>query len=170
MVLPPGIKASGDRGCPSVLSRRQVGKITMRRTIGLTAYSSRAAEVKTDFVNLPQRPAAQSRSQPLQSVDILVIRLSRSRRPAPGQLEAKDLADDRVLRNAHSATDFARADPCVPQADERRRPFRSPFLCHWLRIPCNFGKERAPRPFAIRTEKIVRAVCYEIFLTRHTKN
>jgi hypothetical protein len=102
----------------------------MRRAIGFPPNSRRAAEVKTFFLWRAQGPAAHARSESLQPDDTLVVRLGRRRRSALGQLKAEGFADDRIFRNAQLATNFGGADPFVPQCDECRRPFRSPFLRH----------------------------------------
>jgi hypothetical protein len=102
----------------------------MRGAIRFPPHSRRTAEVKTFFLGRAQGPAAHARSESLQSDDTLVVRLGRRRRPALRQLEAEGFANDCIFRDAQLATNFGGADPFVPQCDECRRPFRSPFLRH----------------------------------------
>jgi hypothetical protein len=121
-------RTSGGRSSPSIFGCWYIGQTAMRRAIGFPPNSRRAAEVKTILLGRTQGPAAHARSELLQSDDTLVVRLGRRRQSAFGQLEAGGFADDRIFRNAQLATNFTGADPFVPQCDECRGPFRSPFI------------------------------------------
>lgn len=164
--LPTRSQASGDRNCPSVSSCRSIGQFAMRRTIGFSANCRLPAEVKTVFVARTHRPAAHSRSQSLQSDHALVVRLIRRRPPTLGQLETEGLADDSILCNAQSATDFTGGNFFVPQCDQGRSPLRGPFWFHEPLLPSIFGKKEGCPPS--RSEQRTHTRQYVIPLCSHS--